>query len=285
MGSMFPNREMYYEILNDDGSVTYQYLQCVGDTTIAGERPKIIVRTNTIYDDKNRQQEVTHEYVFERDGIVYWWNKNLEEFTTLYNFNANAGDQWEIKVGAESLTMHVDAVMDYQYGDQTYRMLRVSNPEDLFSGDIICNIGHLTSFFPEKLMTQGKRFRVEGLRCYWMNGRLALHFGDKDCDEMYDQYHNGLDKQTDNSYAVYPNPATTSLVVIPHRNPESRNPVITTPLIPSSPSPNYLITNLFGQPLLTGQITGETQQINIESLPAGMYYITLGNQTLKFIKQ
>ena len=93
------NSEWYYEIEWENGDITYQHLECAADTTIGNERPKIIVRTNTIYDRDEISTEVTHEYVYERDGKVYWWNKDLEEFTTLYDLTAEAGDEWEIKVG------------------------------------------------------------------------------------------------------------------------------------------------------------------------------------------
>ena len=35
--------------------------------------------------------------------------------------------------------------------------------------------------------------------------------------------------------------------------------------------------------MLQGNITTETQQINIESLPAGMYFITFAGETRKFV--
>ena len=40
-----------------------------------------------------------------------------------------------------------------------------------------------------------------------------------------------------------------------------------------------------GQTLLQGHITDETQQIDIANLPAGMYFISVGEQTKKFVKQ
>jgi hypothetical protein len=40
---------------------------------------------------------------------------------------------------------------------------------------------------------------------------------------------------------------------------------------------------MMGQTILSGHITAETQRINIESLPAGMYFISLGDMTQKFI--
>ena len=264
----FTGSEWYYEILNDDGSITYQYLMCAGDTTINEERPKVLVRSNTQY-NRGETTEITHEYLYERNGIVYWWNKTLEEFTTLYNLYASAGDDWEIKVGTESIIMHVDAVNYYDYEGHTYRMLHVSDSAGIFSGNIVCGIGHLTSFFPERLMTRGRGYRVEGLRCYWVDGGLVFNPNRVDCDAIYSSLHD-VDEQIETTFAVYPNPTNGVLFV------ETR-------LIASLPDPTYRITNMMGQTLLQGNITTETQQINIENLPAGMYFICMGGQTLKFV--
>ena len=265
--------EWFYEILDDDGTITYQHLECAADTTIGTERPKIIVRSNTIY-DRNEHTEVTHEYVFERDGKVYWWNKNLEEFTTLYDLTAEAGDEWEIKVGTQSLTMHVDAVENYEYENQQFRMLQVSDANNLFSGSIVCGIGHLTSFFPERLMNRGKGYRIEGMRCYWVEDNLVFKYGDTDCDAIYAELHNGINEDGPSTgsgaFVVYPNPANNILFV------ETR-------LIASLPDQTYRITNLIGQNLLTGNISAETQQIDISTLPSGMYFINVGETTLKFV--
>ena len=267
--------EWYYEIQNDNGAITYQHLEYAADTTIGTERPKIIVRTNTIY-DRNEHTEVTHEYVFERDGKVYWWNKNLEEFTVLYDLTAEAGEEWEIKVGTERLTMHVDSIWYHEFDGRSYRILHVSDADDLFTGNIVCGIGHLTSFFPEKLMNRGKGYRVTGLRCYWVEGNLIFKINRDDCDAIYAELHNGINEDgpsTDSgTFTVYPNPANNILFV------ETR-------LIASLPDQTYRITNLMGQTLLTGNISAETQQIDITILPAGMYFISVGETTLKFVKR
>ena len=267
--------EWYYEILNDDGSITYQHLECVGDTLIGreGKRPKVIVRSNTHY-DRNEITEVTHEYVYEENGYVYWWNHELQEFTILYDLNAAVGDEWQIKVGMDSLTMHVDAVENYEYDDKTYRMLCVSDENDLFSGNIVCGIGHLTSFFPEKLMCRDKNYRIEGLRCYWIEGNLVFKTNRDDCDAIYAEWHNGVEEPTDNAvFAVYPNPANNILFV------ETRHGT-------SLPIQTYRITNLMGQAVLQGTINADTQRIHIEKLSAGLYFISIGDVTQKFeVKQ
>ena len=270
------NSEWFYEILNDDGSITYQHLEYAADTTIGNERPKIIIRSNTQYDRDTIFTEVTHEYIYEENGIVYWWNKDLEEFTTLYNLNAEPGNEWTIMVENDSLVIHVNGVENIEYEGQIFRLLHVSDPDNLFCGDIVCGVGHLTSFFPEKLMTQGKGYRVDGLRCYWIGDKLVFKIGDEDCDAIYKDLHYDIEEDSlstgSGAFVVYPNPANNVLFVEMWR-------------AASLPDKTYRITNLMGQTLLQGNIDAEGQQINIESLPAGMYFITLGNATQKFVKQ
>ena len=267
--------EWYYEIQNENGSITYQYLYQAGDTIINDEPTHILVKINTLY-DKGLHQDVTHEYVYERDGKVYWWNKTLEEFTVLYDFGAQEGDSWTIKVGTETLIMHVNSVETFEYEGKTYRMLHVSDAHDYFSGDIVCGIGHLTSFFPERLMNNGDGLRVEGLRCYWIEDELVFKPGDEDCDAIYDELH-GIEEEgpstgsgTAGTFTVYPNPTNGVLFV------ETRRAT-------SLPDQTYRITNLMGQTLLTGQFTAETLQINVSSLPQGMYFITFAGETQKFV--
>ena len=270
--------EWYYEIENENGSITYQYMYQAGDTIVQDEPSQILVKINTLY-DKGLRDEVTHEYVYEHDGKLYWWNKTLEEFTVLYDFGAQEGDSWEIKVGTESLTMHVDAVEEIEYEGRTYRMLRVSDPEDLFGGNIVCGIGHLTSFFPERLMDNGDGIRVEGMRCYWTEGELVFKYGDEDCDAIYEELH-GVEENgpstpstgsgTAGAFTVYPNPTDGVLFV------ETRRAT-------SLPAETYRITNLMGQTLLIGEITAETRQINVSALTQGMYFITFAGETRKFV--
>jgi hypothetical protein len=149
-------------------------------------------------------------------------------------------------------------------------MLQVSDEGNLFSGTIVCGIGHLTSFFPEKLMTRGKACRVEGMRCFWRNGELMFKYGERDCDEVYQEYHNGLDESTENQFNIYPNPTNGILFV------ESRRAA-------SLPTQTYRITNLLGQTMMSGTITAETQQIDVSNLPQGMYFISLGDAMRKFV--
>ena len=263
--------EWYYEIQNENGSITYQYMYQAGDTVVGDEPSHILVKINTLY-DKDLHQDVTHEYVYERDGKVYWWNKTLEEFTVLYDFGAHEGDTWVTKVGTETLAMHVDAEEIVEYEGRFYRMLHVSDPQDLFSGDIVCGIGHLTSFFPERLMDNGDGLRVEGLRCYWVEDELVFKYGDEDCDAIYSEVH-GVEEDGPSTgsgtFTVYPNP-TNGVLTIHHSEFHIHHS-------------EFQIANLMGQTILSGNITAENQQIDVSGLPEGMYFITVGDATRKFV--
>ena len=265
--------EWYYEIQNENGSITYQYMYQAGDTIINDDTAHILVKINTLY-DKDLHEEMTHEYVYERDGKIYWWNKTLEEFTVLYDFGAVEGDEWEIKVGNESLVMHVDWTDIIEYEGRTCRLLHVSDAGGLFSGDIVSGIGHLTSFFPERLMRNDEGFRVNGLRCYWIEDELVFKYGDEDCDAIYEELH-GVEENgpstgsgAEETLVVYPNPTNGVLFVRTHA---------------VRPYEEYRITNIMGQTLLTGQITAENQQIDVTGLAEGMYFITFAGETRRFV--
>ena len=245
----------------------------MGDTTINEERPKIIIRSNTHY-DRDTISEVTHEYVYEENGVVYWWNKTLGKFTVLYDFGAEVGDEWTIVVENETITTRVYET-EIQYIDGIpYKRLTIADPNDDFSGSLLSSIGHQTSFFPERLMTRGKGYRVDGLRCYWLDDELIYKLGDEDCDAIYAEWHHGIDEDSPSTgsgaFTVYPNPANGVLFV------ETQN-------FASLPNQTYRITNLTGQTILSGNINTENQRIDISMLPAGMYFITIEKTTQKFV--
>ena len=267
--------EWYYEILNDDGSITYQYLQHTNDTVINDKDDvHILVRINTLY-DKGEHVVTTHEYIYDEDNKVYWWNNELQAFTVLYDFGAEVGDAWEILVGTESIVMHVDAVEPYEYEGRTYKLLSVSDADGLFTGIIVRGIGHLTSFFPERLMHDSKGCRVEGIRCFWQGGELVFKYGDRDCDEVYEEHHTGLEEPSEgDGFRVYPNP-TDGVIVVEK---------VCAPSLQGQ-TKEYRITNTLGQTLMIGFVEGENQQINLSKLPAGLYFFTLDGCTQKIILQ
>ena len=264
--------EWYYEIKHLTGDITYQHLEYAADTAINSKRVKIIVETNTMY-DKSTWTDV--EYIYEDGEKIYWWNKDLEDFTLLYDFGAEVGDEWEINGGWFTITVHVDAVQSVTYNGQTYKMLSVSDVSHLFTGDILCGVGHLDCFFPESPIA--KDFEVDGLRCFWQDGELVLTMGEEDCDAVYYELH-GVDETPETAFMVYPNPTDGLLHVVE---------TVCTPSLQGQTE--YRVTNRLGQTLLTGQVEtrhGTSLQattIDVSSLPAGIYFLKINNSTTKFI--
>ena len=126
-------------------------------------------------------------------------------------------------------------------------------------------------------MDNGDGIRVDGLRCYWIEDELVFKIGDEDCDAIYEELHGIEDgpstpstgSGTSRTLTVYPNPTSSVLFV------ETR-------FIASQPT-EYRITNLMGQTVLSGNINADNQQINVSSLPQGMYFITFAGETRKFV--
>lgn len=48
-------------------------------------------------------------------------------------------------------------------------------------------------------------------------------------------------------------------------------------------SQEYRITDMLGQTLITGKIYGDHQQIDLNQIPSGMYFLTIGGQTRKLV--
>ena len=65
-------------------------------------------------------------------------------------------------------------------------------------------------------------------------------------------------------FRVYPNPAHDMITILGGQN-------------------DYRISNLLGQTLMTGTIHVDSQQIDVSALPAGLYYITVGELTKKVV--
>ena len=262
MGGYFPRgTEWYYEIKHLTGGITYQHLEYTADTAINSKRVKIITATNTMY-DKSTWTDV--EYIYEDGDRIYWWNRDLEDFTLLYDFGAEVGDEWEINGGWFTITVHVDGVDETTLQGKTYRVLHVTDPNyQLFTGDIICGIGHQKSFFP--LSPIAKEYYINGLRCFWQDGELLFTMGEEDCDAVYYEIH-GVEEGDEKGFVVYPNPVNDMLFV------------------ESASGSAYRITNLLGQTLKSGHISADRQQIDVHDLTEGVYFITVGEITKVLLK-
>ncbi|MBR3492558.1 MAG: T9SS type A sorting domain-containing protein, partial [Bacteroidales bacterium] len=91
---------------------------------------------------------------------------------------------------------------------------------------------------------------------------------------VYEEWHNGIEEDGSSTgpeiLTVYPNPTDGILFVQTLR-------------ATSLQTETYRISNLMGQTLMTGTITNDVQWIDVSNLPEGMYFITVGDATRKFV--
>ena len=246
--------EWYYEITHSNGTVSYQHLVHENDSTINDDKVKVIVKTNTLYD--LRTDQTTHEYIYEENNKVYWWNKTFQEFTVLYDFGANVGDEWTITAGNNSVTVHVDEVGYLVKDARWFKAMIISDVNDVFSGTVVCGIGHLTSFFPEQLLENKGEFDVDGIRCYWNDDILLYKEDDTDCDAVYNQWHSVDETIAGNGFVVYPNPAKDIISISLSDNMECQS---------------VAIYSIDGRLLISQNDNFET--INIANITPGLYLI------------
>ena len=74
----------------------------------------------------------------------------------------------------------------------------------------------------------------------------------------------GLADQSAEAFRVYPNPTDGWITIVGRDG-------------------DYRISNMLGQLLMSGAVFGEYHQLDVSRLPAGLYFITLGDVTQKFV--
>ncbi len=190
----WPNEksEWYYEVQPVVGCfpciVKFQHIKVIGDTLIHDKACMIIEKSSPgiICDDMGK----TKEYLYYEAQIVYWYNEHIDDFTVLYDFSAEKGSNWEIKVAECSFTVHVDSVSSISINGSIRKILHISDERNYFSGSIIEQIGHTTSMFPKDIYYECAGWACDsdftnGLRCYFENGEVVFRKGTVDCDSTY----------------------------------------------------------------------------------------------------
>ena len=155
-----------------------------------------------------------HDYVYEENHVVYWYNQTNDAFTVLYDFNAEEGDTWYCDVGECTFLVTVQSVDSVTWNGHTYRTQYVTAYGDdghtpAFNGRIFEKIGYEFGLFPDRFACDG----FDGpiylyMRCYVENGEILYHEGDYDCDYVFPDHIDEND--TAKRSLVYPNPMTES---------------------------------------------------------------------------
>lgn len=143
-------------------------LESIGTVEILGITCNIIQRTNSSCETFGHSTN----YIYYEDGQVFWYNEEMNNFTVLYDFNAEVGDSWDIHVDECIINVVIDSV---SYDSFNGEILKVLYPNQQISGfehsRIIDKIGIEEFMFPHKgfigcgPLCEGY-WIVDPIRCY-----------------------------------------------------------------------------------------------------------------------
>ncbi|MDD4141759.1 MAG: T9SS type A sorting domain-containing protein [Bacteroidales bacterium] len=198
----------------------YQQLEVSGDTIINGEVFKIVDKIGLIAYVISGT-EYNREYIRKDDDKVYWFNRDTEEITLLYDFGAGTGETWEVTVYDCPITVTVDSVNYSDYNGIQIKNQFVSDENGYFSGKIIDGIGHSSSFFPNEIYYLCKYgnspdgIYIDGIRCYSDASGNNYSFMNMPCDTIYTQLINDIEEFSPQAANIelYPNPATDKISI------------------------------------------------------------------------
>ena len=247
--------------------ISYMTIESIGDTVLKGKSCKVLKKSKVM----QCWDEDTLSYVYSDSGQVFWYNKTIDQFTVLYNFNAKANETWNIYIDTCFLKVKVDSTINTIINNDTLKTLYISDSRNYFNGIVMEKIGHTTYMFPltkeyvcYNWPCDGPQFRP--LRCF-QDSVFGLYqkFDSTTCDTIY-LFPSTVEKKDINSkLSIYPNPAQ-DYIVIEFSKDIKINELIKTELF---------LLDVLGRVVKTSMITGNISKINCADLPKGVYFLKI----------
>jgi hypothetical protein len=214
------------------------------------------------------------EYVYEEDGVVYFWSDIIDDFQILFDFNAQSGDMWKIYINDfppgnfDSVRVHV--------GNTGFTEI---NGEQLRYLNLIYNPYYSNTFFWFDSVVE----RVGSIDSYLFNHRSSHVFV---CDFPYPA---GLRCYEDEVLGLY----STGIA-------DSCNEVLTHVKIPEAiplvhifpnPAKDYLIIensgdhelqyqllDINGRVVIQGLINAGKRKLDLSAIRKGVYFLAVNDQ-------
>ncbi|MGA3014080.1 MAG: T9SS type A sorting domain-containing protein [Bacteroidales bacterium] len=260
----------YTEYFAFSPDINYIKIESFKDTIIQGKTCKeLIKRHNLVCADRPDT-----EFMYSENNKVYFLDTIFNSFQTLYDFGANAGDQWMIKIKnysnpavPDTLFVHIDSTtfktingiqLKMQY--VTYHFHNAVDPGFAYSSVILERIGdtlYMFNFWPSSDFACDGNLSG-GLRCYSDSvvGNYETGIADS-CNYVY----TGINEKSSASVNVYPNPVSDFIFI----------------KSPGRSSFSFRLLNVLGIECLAGR-TGNSE-IDIKSLMNGIYFLELSDQS------
>ncbi len=241
---------------------SYTTIESVGDTTINGQPCKVLSKMN----HWNNNQEFL--FMHYDSNQVYYYDNDSSRFCLLYDFNASAGDTFELgcfpsENGGAKKVM-VDSVSSINVNGHVLKMQFYNSPgiATEFTGWVIEKIGHQYSMFP----TSDNDYFAAPLRCYedsmvgkYINEHYYYYedWNQQDCEQII---YTSIDEVANSNVFISPNP-THSLLQISLSN-------------PSLHLQSIRLFGLAANEVLSMRFQPNTQQatLNTQHLPSGIYF-------------
>lgn len=255
----------YDERFAFSGDIDFIQFTSERDTIIQGKSCKVITKRHQL-ECMNRPGE---EFIYTKNNRVMLWNEQLEKFDLLYDFNARAGDSWEVNVqtadtmvtgsvnvdsvyylnvnGVDLLTLDVTYAINwdaYTQSNSTSVTERIGDHNYLFAT-------HARELSPCDANWSG------GLRCY-SDAEIGLYKRD---DLTCDYVQVGVrEEKLKLKSILYPNPGTGIFLIRPETD-------------------SYTHFQVFAS---TGRLILEkeliSQSIDLTGSPKGIYLVRLFNK-------
>lgn len=157
-----------YKAISNADPDTLMIIESIGEQMILGKNCSILQGS----DFTTCQSSIDEiNYVYYEDGIVFWYNEMINDFTILYDFNAEAGDSWNIQIEDCTIPVEIESVNFEFFNGEQLKVL-YPEPSSIFgSSRIIERLGREDFLFPSKSSIdcgeacEGPQI-VDGLRCY-----------------------------------------------------------------------------------------------------------------------
>ncbi|MFN8286223.1 MAG: T9SS type A sorting domain-containing protein [Chitinophagales bacterium] len=223
-----------------------------GDTVINGHMCKQIHSNNPPFIEQSNNL-----ITYEDSNKVYWWNAHINKFTVLYDFTKNAGESWTITKDTCAVLVHVDSTSTIIINGNSRKVQYVSGD---WYGNIVEGIGNRYQPTPDVwYLCYGIYVDMDyytGLRCYQ---DTIIGFHDFQIAPSCDYIVSGIQENAVSTFTISPNPASD---------------FITVSNLPRD-AKAYIIFNGLGELTAKGVVSKESEQINLQNLPAGNYYLQI----------
>ncbi len=244
--------------------VTYVKYEVTGDTMINGKQASIVYRTHG-FDVSNLPNPFFLHYDSNR---VYWHNEHLNDFYLLYDFNANAGDSWLIRLPCDTssppnhfldtIRYNVISTDSVIVNGIVLKRMVISSMWSA-SNTLVEKVGMLSEGYPNSTFFCGYGIADPSpwlMRCY-EDSILGLFKGpDPDpCDTIYIKV--DLEEKIQNKITFHPNPANQILRIESDRIIQK-----------------ILVQSLTGTTLFRMDNNSNNFEIDVSEIPNGLYLIS-----------